>query len=75
MHFQNEGRDYSIQKYGNNLVLMCKVCKRKVLVSFETKTPSMRMEVFGRTMPMKYDAQSITRTQPRCAMPQLPRPH
>ena len=48
MHFQNEGRDYSIQKYGNKLVLMCKVCKRKVLVSFETKTPSMRMEVFGR---------------------------
>ena len=29
-------------------MLMCKVCKRKVLVSFETKTPSMRMEVFGR---------------------------
>ena len=47
MHFQNERRDYGIQKYGNKLVLMCKVCKRKVLVSFETKTPSMRMEVFG----------------------------
>ena len=28
-------------------MLMCKVCKRKVLVTFETKTPTMRMEVFG----------------------------
>ena len=48
LYFQKEGRDYSVQKFKENLVLMCKICKRKVLVSFETKTPSMRMEVFGR---------------------------
>ena len=32
--FQKEGRNYSVQKFGNNLVMMCKVCKKKVLVSF-----------------------------------------
>ena len=36
--FQKEGRDYSVQKFGNNLVMMCKVCKMKVLVSFDAPT-------------------------------------
>ena len=49
MHFQNEGRDYSVQKFNKNLALMCKVCKRKVLALFENKMSSMRMEVFGGT--------------------------
>ena len=48
LYFQMEGRDYSVQKFNKNLVLMCKICKRKVLVSFENKTPRMRMEVFVR---------------------------
>ena len=47
--FQKEGRDYSIQKFGNNLVMMCKVCKKKVVVSFDAPTPQMKIEVFGQS--------------------------
>ena len=44
--FHREGKDYSIQKFGKNLVMMCKVCKKKVLVSFEKQVPRMRLEEF-----------------------------
>ena len=47
--FQKEGRDYSVKKFGNNLVVMCKVCKKNVLVSFDTPTPQMKTEVFGQS--------------------------
>ena len=47
--FQKEGRDYSVQKFGNNLVMMCKVCKKNVLVSFDAPTPQMKIEVFGQS--------------------------
>ena len=35
--FHREGKDYNIQKFGKNLVMMCKVCKRKSLFLLKSR--------------------------------------